>query len=168
MSSTSYNQKKYVGKSSIVDFYDSKHYNPDVYATSSGDPYHENTFTGELNVHVHDTAGETHEATVIALCARCNAIVLVYDKTYKQSFGKIDDLHNSIKQHINLEKVVVFLVGNKTDETHEEQVNTDEGYNKHKYLKTDLFIETSAKTGYNINELFNKIEAEVKISGKRP
>lgn len=103
-----------------------------------------------------------YRATVIALCATCNVIVLVYDKTYRQSFGKIDDFHKIIIQHIDSEKVVVVLLGNKKDETHKEEVNTDEGYNKHKYLKTDFFIETSAKTRHNINDLFRKIEEEVK------
>lgn len=62
---------------------------------------------------------------------------------------------------------MVVLLGNKTDVTNGEKVNTDEGYNKHKYLKTDLFIETSAKTGYNINVLFQKIEEEVKKKRER-
>ncbi|XP_063400477.1 uncharacterized protein LOC134685040 [Mytilus trossulus] len=155
--------EKAVGKSSIVDSYNSKHYNPDLYATKRVETHiMKNTFTGELNVYVYDMAGETHEATIIALCVTCDVIVLVYDKTYRQSFKKIDDFFNIIIQHIHPEKSVVVLLGNKTDDTNGEQVKKDEGYKKHKYLKTDLFIETSAKTGYNINELFQKMEEEVK------
>ena len=54
------------------------------------------------------------------------------------------------------EDVVIILVGNKTDLSDSRQVSTDEGDALAKELNV-LFIETSAKCGYNVSALFRKV-----------
>jgi Ras-related protein Rab-6A len=52
--------------------------------------------------------------------------------------------------------VVIMLVGNKTDLAEKRQVSTEEGEEKSKELDA-MFIETSAKAGFNIKPLFRKV-----------
>lgn len=52
--------------------------------------------------------------------------------------------------------VVIMLVGNKTDISDRRQVSIEEGGDKAKEENV-LFIETSAKAGYNIKALFRKL-----------
>ena len=54
--------------------------------------------------------------------------------------------------------VIIMLVGNKTDLTDKRQVQTEEGEKKSKELNV-MFIETSAKSGYNVKQLFRRVAA---------
>jgi Ras-related protein Rab-6A len=52
--------------------------------------------------------------------------------------------------------VIIMLVGNKTDLADLRQVSIEEGESKAREFNV-LFIETSAKAGYNIKTLFTKV-----------
>ncbi|GKU95688.1 hypothetical protein SLEP1_g9017 [Rubroshorea leprosula] len=54
--------------------------------------------------------------------------------------------------------VIIVLVGNKTDLVEKRQVSIEEGEAKARELNV-MFIETSAKAGFNIKPLFRKIAA---------
>ena len=49
--------------------------------------------------------------------------------------------------------VIIMLVGNKTDLSDKRQVSTEEGERKAKELNV-MFIETSAKAGYNVKQVY--------------
>ncbi|CAF5124275.1 unnamed protein product [Rotaria magnacalcarata] len=51
-----------------------------------------------------------------------------------------------------------MLVGNKTDLADKRQVSTEDGERKAKELNV-MFIETSAKAGYNVKQLFRRVAA---------
>lgn len=53
--------------------------------------------------------------------------------------------------------VIIMLVGNKTDLSDKRQVSTEEGERKAKELNV-MFIETSAKAGYNVKQVSVKYE----------
>ena len=53
---------------------------------------------------------------------------------------------------------IIMLVGNKTDLSDKRQVSTEEGERKAKELNV-MFIETSAKAGYNVKQLFRRVAA---------
>lgn len=55
--------------------------------------------------------------------------------------------------------VIIVLVGNKTDLADKRHVSIDEGEKKAQELGVSLFIETSAKAGYNVKQLFRRIAA---------
>lgn len=48
--------------------------------------------------------------------------------------------------------VIIMLVGNKTDLSDKRQVSTEDGDRKAKELNV-MFIETSAKAGYNVKQV---------------
>ena len=54
--------------------------------------------------------------------------------------------------------VVIALVGNKTDLVDRREVSVEEGDRKAKEENV-LFVETSAKAGFNVKALFRKIAA---------
>jgi Ras-related protein Rab-6A len=54
--------------------------------------------------------------------------------------------------------VIIMLVGNKTDLVDKRQVSIEEGDGKAREFGV-MFIETSAKAGFNIKALFRKIAA---------
>lgn len=54
--------------------------------------------------------------------------------------------------------MIIMLVGNKTDLSDKRQVSTEEGERKAKELNV-MFIETSAKAGYNVKQLFRRVAA---------
>lgn len=54
--------------------------------------------------------------------------------------------------------VIIMLVGNKTDLSDKRQVSTEDGDRKSRDLNV-MFIETSAKAGYNVKQLFRRVAA---------
>ena len=52
--------------------------------------------------------------------------------------------------------MLIYIVGNKIDNADARQVGTDEGQTLAKELDI-MFIETSAKAGINVKQLFNEM-----------
>ena len=52
--------------------------------------------------------------------------------------------------------MVIMLVGNKTDLSERRQVSTEEGERKAEQFGV-MFIETSAKAGFNVKALFRRL-----------
>ena len=81
--------------------------------------------------------------------------VVVYDITNRASFLNtskwIEDVRNERGND-----VIIVLVGNKTDLTERRQVSVEEGEDK-STKEGIMFIESSAKAGFNIKALFRKL-----------
>ncbi|KAM0910271.1 hypothetical protein ACQ4PT_014262 [Festuca glaucescens] len=109
-----------------------------------------------VRLQLWDTAGQERFRSLIPSYIRDSSVaVIVYDVTDKQSF-----LHTSKWiDEVNTERggdVLIILVGNKTDLVDQRQVPTDEGEAKAKEHGV-MFIETSAKAGFNVKALFRTI-----------
>ena len=83
--------------------------------------------------------------------------VIVYDVTSRQSFLNIQRWVEEVRAERGAD-VIIVLVGNKTDLVDKRQVSIEEGDAKARELNV-IFIETSAKAGFNIKALFRKIAA---------
>ena len=109
---------------------------------------------------IWDTCGdEKYRAITRQYFKDANGVLLVYDITNKESFDNIKTWESEVKNN-SPEDAVLFLVGNKTDNSKERVVTSQEG----KKLAEDLglfFIEVSAKNGDNIHILFEKISEEM-------
>jgi GTPase SAR1 family protein len=81
--------------------------------------------------------------------------VVVYDITNRTSFLNTEKWIDDVRAERGSD-VIVVLVGNKTDLTDKRQVSTEEGEKKASESNV-MFIETSAKVGYNVKPLFRKI-----------
>ncbi|KAK4592543.1 hypothetical protein RGQ29_016894 [Quercus rubra] len=84
--------------------------------------------------------------------------VIVYDVASRQSLNTSKWI-----EKVRTERgsdVIIVLVGNKTDLVEKRQVSIEEGEAKACDLNV-MFIETSAKAGFNIKALFRKIAADL-------
>ena len=109
----------------------------------------------KINFEIWDTAGQERYHCLAPMYYR-NAIfaVIVYDVTDHDTFSKAKQWVNEIKMRSNCEYIII--VGNKIDLINHRKVSQDEA---DKYAKDNnlLFLETSAKTGYNINKIFTML-----------
>ncbi|KAG7488263.1 hypothetical protein MATL_G00032270 [Megalops atlanticus] len=89
--------------------------------------------------------------------SRGHAFILVYSVISRQSMEELQPIYEQICQikGSDVQGIPVMLVGNKTDETHRE-VQTSEGEGLAARWKCS-FMETSAKTNYNVQELFEEL-----------
>eukprot|EP00052_Salpingoeca_macrocollata_P004195 m.39891 g.39891 ORF g.39891 m.39891 type:complete len:208 (+) comp14049_c0_seq1:61-684(+) len=111
-----------------------------------------------VRLQLWDTAGQERFRSLIPSYIRDSSVaVVVYDITNRNSFQQtskwIDDVRTERGQD-----VIIMLVGNKTDLTDKRQVSSEEGEAKAKELNV-MFIETSAKAGYNVKQLFKRVAA---------
>ena len=60
----------------------------------------------------------------------------------------------------DVSSVVLAVVGNKADRNEERQISEEEGRQAAQTLGVHLFFETSAKSGMNVNELFEAVARE--------
>jgi Ras-related protein Rab-2A len=81
-----------------------------------------------------------------------HAALLVYDVTRRNTFDYLEGWLLETRQHSDA-NIVVILVGNKVDLEHMRVVSTEEGA---QFAEDNelIFIETSAKTGFNVDKAF--------------
>lgn len=86
-----------------------------------------------------------------------HAFILVYSITSKQSLEELRPIWNVIHEiKGDLEGIPVMLVGNKCDESESREVDLQSGMEQAKRWGC-AFMETSAKTNYNVKELFQEL-----------
>lgn len=86
--------------------------------------------------------------------------MLVYDITKRRSFEHLDEWLEEARFHIGSHNAVIMLVGHKCDMEAKRTVSQREGraFADFHGLK---FIETSAKTGHNVEETFCTMARDV-------
>jgi len=109
-----------------------------------------------VRLQLWDTAGQERFRSLIPSYIRDSSVaVVVYDITNRASFLNtskwIEDVRNERGND-----VIIVLVGNKTDLSERRQVSVEEGEDK-STKEGILFIESSAKAGFNIKALFRKL-----------
>ena len=86
-----------------------------------------------------------------------HAFILVYSITSRQSMQELEPIWEVIRETKgNMDDVPVMLAGNKCDEVENREINYSEGEDQAKRWKSS-FMETSAKTNYNVKELFQEL-----------
>ena len=163
-----------VGKSSILNRFLNDTFVEEYQATIGLDFQSKNVQIDNQDIHLllYDTAGQEKFRSLIPMYTRdANIILLVYDITNKESFENLSlwlkDLTN-----ININEVIVCIVGNKIDLTEKREVTNEEGQKfgeEHDFI----FQEVSAKTGDGFSELFykslfEKIRTKFRPMGQQP
>ena len=110
----------------------------------------------DVKLQIWDTAGQDRFRSITKNYYKgSNGIILIYDVTSLKTFENVKSWVSQIHEEIS-DKVVIYLVGNKVDMEEERKVTTEEGQKLAEELGVP-FIETSAKSGLNIDEIFNDI-----------
>jgi Ras-related protein Rab-6A len=149
-----------VGKTSIITRFMYDKFDNTYQATIGIDFLSKTMYLEDRTVRLQlwDTAGQERFRSLIPSYIRDSSVaVVVYDVTNRQSFLNtlrwIEEVRNERGSD-----VIIVLVGNKTDLVDKRQVSIEEGDSKSRDLGV-IFIETSAKAGFNIKALFRKIAA---------
>lgn len=107
----------------------------------------------KIKIQIWDTAGqESFQAITRSYYKGAVGALVVYDITRKESFDHISNWLKEVKEH-GSKDVVVILVGNKNDLEDKRAVTKEEGEELAKRNGL-MFLETSAKTNYNVSEVF--------------
>ncbi|XP_026799662.1 ras-related protein Rab-6A isoform X2 [Pangasianodon hypophthalmus] len=111
-----------------------------------------------VRLQLWDTAGQERFRSLIPSYIRDSTVaVVVYDITNVNSFQQTTKWIDDVRTERGSD-VIIMLVGNKTDLADKRQVSIEEGEKKAKELNV-MFIETSAKAGYNVKQLFRRVAA---------
>ena len=110
----------------------------------------------EISLQIWDTAGQDRFRAITKNYYKgAHGIVLIYDITNNQTFENVSKWVNQIHEEVSL-NVVIFLAGNKIDIEEKREISYEIGEKLAKELGC-TFIEASAKTGVNIDEIFNEL-----------
>ena len=102
-----------------------------------------------IKMQIWDTCGQEIYKSLITNFYRNSSLAIVtYSIDNKESFVHAENWLNDLRSQANPD-VRIFLVGNKADLEEERKVSKEEGEKYKEDQNLDLFMETSAKTGYN-------------------
>ena len=107
-----------------------------------------------IKLQIWDTCGqELYRSLVTNFYRNCSLAIIVYAINLKPSFESIESWLKELRTHSNPD-AKVFLIGNKIDLEKERQVTTEEGEKFKQINKLNLFMEASAKSGFNAQNIF--------------
>lgn len=118
-----------------------------------------------IKIQIWDTAGqETFRSITRTYYKGCAAVLLVYDVTNKESFKNLTYWLQEIKENIE-PYTKIILIGNKCDLDAssiftKRVISIEEGQTFANQYNLD-YIETSAKTGKNINKAFEVVTQDL-------
>jgi len=114
----------------------------------------------EVKLQIWDTAGQDRFRSITKNYYKgSHGIILIYDVTSLKTFENVKSWVSQIHEEIS-DKVVIYLVGNKIDMDDERKVQTEEGQKLAEELGVP-FVETSAKSGVNIDNIFSDITERI-------
>ena len=158
-----------VGKTQIINKYNNSLYQEEYLPTYCVDfqikPIKING--KKVNIHCIDTLGSMDFTpnTGTLFIQKTDAFIYVFDLTSRESLYNLQDYINIIKTALtDSEKIInekiIYYVGNKCDLVMYRQVEENEGrLEANKYGAK--YMEVSAKTGINIDKLFNSIIQDI-------
>ncbi|CAG9318204.1 unnamed protein product [Blepharisma stoltei] len=113
-----------------------------------------------IKIQIWDTAGqESFRSVTRSFYRRADGVLLVYDTTARHTFESCEYWLNEIRQNSS-QDADIFLVANQVDlvENGEQprEVSAEDGKEFAEKHELSGFLETSAKSGQNVQEVFTK------------
>ena len=145
-----------VGKTCILKRYLKNTFDDEELSTTSASNFeHIEEYNNQnYTLSIYDTAGQERYGTLTNQYINgLNGLFLVYDITSRETFNKIDNWMDRVKERLDVNKVAIILIGNKCDDNEGREINKDEGESLAKKLNVQFF-ETSAANGQNVKEAF--------------
>ena len=110
-----------------------------------------------MKLQIWDTAGQERYRTITNAYYRgADAIVLVADATDMKSFENIPDWLNEVSKYVPEDTFKILLI-NKSDVPDDDKMITEETTKKFTEETGIIVMDTSAKTGLNVDEAFIQI-----------
>ena len=107
-----------------------------------------------IKLQIWDTCGqELYRSLITNFYRNSSLAIMVYSINNKDSFDNIDIWLKELRMHSNPD-AKVFLIGNKIDLENERIVNREQGEQYANQNHFNLFLESSAKTGFNAQKIF--------------
>ncbi|XP_057376295.1 ras-related protein Rab-39B-like [Daphnia carinata] len=114
-----------------------------------------------IKLQLWDTAGQERFRSITKSYFRNSVgVLLVYDICCRKSFENVSNWMVEAKSHIEPHRAVFILVGCKLDLKDQRQVSTEEAARFADFNEMP-FVETSAKTGENVEEAFRIVGQEI-------
>ena len=115
---------------------------------------------GQIQLQIWDMSGQTDFKLVRSqFMSGTDMGIIVFDLTRPSSLDNVSRWINEI--HAMVPKLPLVLVGNKSDLTNERQILKETAEKKAKEHEMLQYLETSAKSGENIIELFKDIAQQL-------
>ena len=154
---------RYVGKTSLINRFINNTFNPNEYDIIGLDSKIKelNIENKLINVQIWDFKPKDRfrPSPIKLFYKSANGIILIYGKDYKNSFENVEEWMEQIELYAPIYSRKI-LICSKCDNIDSMEVSKEEG----KKLADEFgmnFFETSAKTGYNVNEAFNCLIHEI-------
>lgn len=153
-----------VGKTSLLVQFDQGKFIPGSFSATVGIGFTNKVVSVDnvkVKLQIWDTAGQERFRSVTHAYYRdAHALLLLYDITSKSSFDNIRAWLTEIHEYAQSD-VVIMLLGNKADMNSERAIRRDEGERLAREYSVP-FMETSAKTGVNVELAFIAVAKELK------
>ena len=153
-----------VGKTSMINSLKGFEFDPNQIATIGVDDFiDEAKFENkEYKFKIFDTAGqERYKCISTNTIQIADGFLLVFSVTDKKSFELLDHWIKNINDLVDIKSKILILAGNKADiDDDEREVSREEAEN-YANQNNILYFETSAKSGLNIKEVFNKLYEDI-------
>ena len=108
----------------------------------------------DVRLQIWDTCGqETYRSLIHGFYRNSSLAILVYSIDNLKSFEDLGIWLNDIKTNSSPD-IKIFLIGNKNDLKEEREVPTEKAKQFQEDNDIILFMESSAKTGYNVQKIF--------------
>jgi len=109
-----------------------------------------------VKLQIWDTCGqEVYRSLISSFYRNSSLAIIVYAIDNQESFDNLESWLDEIKSQTH-PYLKIFLIGNKVDLEDKRVIDKAIAEELAKEHKIDLFLETSAKTGYNAQKLFVK------------
>lgn len=120
----------------------------------------------KIKLQIWDTAGQERFRTITTAYYRgAMGIMLVYDVTNEKSFDNIKNWIRNIEEHASSD-VEKMILGNKCDIHDRRQVSRERG--EQLAIEYNIkFMETSAKSSFNVEEAFFTLAKDIKAKMER-
>ena len=155
-----------VGKTSLINHYIEHSFEKDYHPTLGVNILTKEIKLEEFNAYVRlilwDIAGQDkYELTRQMFFEGCHGCLLVYDVTRHSTFDNIKLKWIEDFRKFARSDGVYILIGNKVDLKDSNTVPSEKGEALAKKLEASDFIETSAKSGDNVESAFKKLVIQV-------
>ena len=119
-----------------------------------------------IKLQIWDTAGQESFKSVTRIFYRgAHCVFLTYDVTREETFANLSEWLNEIRQHAS-EDVRIYLIGNKSEMEDQREVTLERATDFATEQKLHKVFETSAKTGFNVEEVFATVAKELYLQVK--